>query len=40
MLDERHPVYAELAWRTVATDDREPADLAGQLAAEIEAQQP
>lgn len=40
MLDERHPVYAELAWRTVATDDREPGDLAGLLAAELGAQQP
>jgi shikimate kinase len=37
MLDERHPVYAELAWRTVPTDDRDPADLAGFLAAEIAA---
>jgi len=37
MLDERHPVYAELAWRTVPTDDRDPADLAGLLATEIAA---
>ena len=37
MLDERHPVYTELAWRTVPTDDRDPADLAGLLAAEIAA---
>jgi shikimate kinase len=36
----RHPVYADLAWRTVPTDDRAPADLAGLLAAELEAQQP
>lgn len=35
MLDERHPVYAGLAWRTVATDDRDPEDLAGFLAAEL-----
>jgi shikimate kinase len=40
MLDERHPVYAGLAWRTVATDDRDPEDLAGALAAELEMQQP
>jgi shikimate kinase len=38
MLDERHPVYAGLAWRTVATDDRDPEDLAGSLAAELAAQ--
>jgi shikimate kinase len=38
MLDERHPVYAGLAWRTVATDDRDPEDLAGFLAAELTAQ--
>ncbi len=38
MLDERHPVYAGLAWRTVATDDRDPEDLAGFLAAELAAQ--
>jgi shikimate kinase len=38
MLDVRHPVYAGLAWRTVATDDRDPEDLAGSLAAELAAQ--
>ena len=38
MLDERHPVYAGLAWRTVATDERDPEDLAGFLAAELTAQ--
>ncbi len=38
MLDERHPVYAGLAWRTVATDERDPEDLAGFLAAELAAQ--
>jgi shikimate kinase len=38
LLDERHPVYAGLAWRTVATDDRDPEDLAGFLAAELTAQ--
>jgi len=38
MLDERHPVYAGLAWRTVCTDDRNPEDLAGFLAAELAAQ--
>jgi shikimate kinase len=37
MLDERHPVYTGLAWRTVPTDDRDPEDLAGFLAAEIAA---
>ncbi len=40
MLDERHPVYAGLAWRTVATDDRDPEDLAGFLAAELGTHQP
>ena len=40
MLDERHPVYSGLAWRTVATDDRDPEDLAGFLATELGARQP
>ena len=37
MLEERHPVYEGLAWRTVRTDDRDPAEVASLLAAEIAA---
>jgi shikimate kinase len=33
LLEERRPLYAELAWLTVTTDDRDPE----QVAAEIEA---
>jgi shikimate kinase len=37
MLAERHPVYEGLAWRSVRTDDREPAEVAALLVAEIAA---
>jgi shikimate kinase len=35
MLDERDPIYARLAAVTVPTDDLDPDELAGQIAAEI-----
>ena len=35
LLDERLPVYAALAWITVPTDDREPQDIAGEIAARL-----
>ncbi len=35
MLDERAPIYARLAAVTVPTDDLDPDELAGQIAAEI-----
>ena len=37
MLEERRPVYEGLAWRSVRTEDRDPAEIAGLLAAEIAA---
>ena len=37
LLEERHPVYAGLAQRTVCTDDTDPAGLAARLAGEIAA---
>jgi shikimate kinase len=33
LLDQRRPLYAEVATHTVATDGREPADLAEEIAA-------
>jgi len=36
LLDERLPIYAKLAWRTVPTDDREPKHLAEEIAAMLE----
>jgi shikimate kinase len=36
LLDERLPIYAELAWVTVPTDDREPKHIAGEVAALLE----
>jgi shikimate kinase len=36
LLDERLPIYAELAWRTVPTDDREPKHIAEEIAAMLE----
>jgi len=33
LLAERVPVYETLAWLTVATDDREPQDIAAEIAA-------
>ena len=35
LLEERLPVYASLAWITVPTDDREPEDIAGEIAARL-----
>jgi len=35
LLEERLPVYAGLAWITVPTDDREPQDIAGEIAARL-----
>jgi shikimate kinase len=35
LLEERLPVYAALAWITVPTDDREPADIARDIAARL-----
>ena len=35
LLEERIPVYAGLAWLTVPTDDREPGDIAGEIAARL-----
>jgi shikimate kinase len=36
LLDERLPVYQELAWITVPTDDREPKQIAEEIAARLE----
>ena len=33
LLEQRLPVYEGLAWLTVATDDREPREIAGEIAA-------
>jgi shikimate kinase len=35
LLEERLPMYAGLAWITVPTDDREPQDIAGEIAARL-----
>ena len=35
LLEERIPVYAALAWITVPTDDREPEDIAAEIAARL-----
>jgi shikimate kinase len=34
-LEERRPLYADLAWLTVPTDDRDPQQVAGEIAAAI-----
>jgi shikimate kinase len=36
MLEERRPIYADLAWLTVTTDDRDPEQVAGEIAAAID----
>jgi shikimate kinase len=36
LLDERLPVYQELAWITVPTDDREPKQIAEEIATLLE----
>ena len=35
LLDERLPVYDGLAWLTVATDDREPSEIAAEIAGAL-----
>ncbi len=35
LLEERLPVYASLAWLTVPTDNREPEDIAAEIAARL-----
>ena len=35
LLEERLPVYASLAWITVPTDDREPEDIAEEIATRL-----
>jgi shikimate kinase len=35
LLEERRPLYADLAWLTVTTDDRDPQQVAGEIAAAI-----
>ena len=35
LLEERRPLYADLAWLTVATDDRDPQQVAGEIAAAV-----
>jgi shikimate kinase len=34
-LEERRPLYADLAWLTVSTDDRDPQQIAGDIAAAV-----
>jgi shikimate kinase len=36
LLEERRPLYQELAWLTVPTDNAEPTQIAAQIAAELE----
>jgi shikimate kinase len=37
LLDQRLPIYEGLAWLTVSTDDREPGDIAAEIADAISA---
>jgi shikimate kinase len=37
LLDQRRPLYASVATHTVATDNREPADIAAEVAALLKA---
>jgi hypothetical protein len=37
LLEERRPAYEELAWLTVATDDREPLEIAELIAEAVAA---
>jgi shikimate kinase len=39
LLDQRLPVYQKLAWITVSTDDREPDDIAAEVADKIRSTQ-
>jgi shikimate kinase len=36
LLDQRLPVYEQLAWMTVGTDDQPPEQIAAQIAAELD----
>jgi shikimate kinase len=38
LLEQRLPIYESLAWVTTGTDDREPAEIAGELAAALAAE--
>jgi shikimate kinase len=38
LLDQRLPVYDSLAWLTVGTDDRDPEEVAAEIAAAVTAQ--
>jgi shikimate kinase len=40
LLDRRLPVYDRLAWLTVDTDGRDPAEIAGQIAAAVAGPRP
>lgn len=40
LLDQRLPVYEKLAWLTVDTDGRDPAEIAGQIAAAVTSARP
>jgi shikimate kinase len=40
LLEQRLPVYDRLAWFTVTTDDRDPDEIAAEIAAVIEAHAP
>jgi shikimate kinase len=40
LLEERRPLYADLAWLTVTTDDRDPPQVAGEIAAVIAGSRP
>jgi shikimate kinase len=40
LLEERSPLYADLAWLTVTTDDRDPQQIAGEIAAVIAGSRP
>jgi shikimate kinase len=35
LLEQRLPVYRKLAWRTVPTDGRDPAEIAAEIAAQL-----
>ncbi len=40
LLEQRLPVYQKLAWITVSTDDRDPADIAAEVADQITSARP
>ena len=39
LLEERRPLYADLAWLTVTTDDRDPQQVAGEIAEAVAGEQ-